>query len=138
MDRIDRLSKIAQDEFGITIKLKSPTGETFESLYGETKNSEKRVREIEEIAKAMCGGCTDSKECRHCLCADWYKAEDLYNAGYRRQIEVAKEIGRDIIESVWEAYKNSTSEETVLLVVLICEGINTQLKKKYTEEPVND
>ena len=56
-------------------------------------------------------------------------------AGYRRrQSEVAKEIGRDIIEPVWEAYKNSTSEETVLLVALICEGINTQLKKKYTED----
>ena len=52
MDRFERLSKIAQDEFGVTIKSKSPTGETFESLYGETKDSEKRGKKIEEIAKA--------------------------------------------------------------------------------------
>ena len=42
-------------------------------------------KEIEEIAKVMCGGCADNKECMHCLCAAWYNAEDLYNAGYRKQ-----------------------------------------------------
>lgn len=52
MNRFERLSKIARDEFGITIKSKSPTGGTFESLYCETKDSEKRGKKIEEIAKA--------------------------------------------------------------------------------------
>lgn len=47
-------------------------------------NKEKR---IEEMAKVMCGGCADGKECMQCLCADWYKAEKLYNTGCRKQSE---------------------------------------------------
>lgn len=35
-NKFELLSEIAQDEFGVTIKSKHPTGETFESLYGET------------------------------------------------------------------------------------------------------
>lgn len=96
MDRFESLSKIAQDEFGITIKSKPSTGETFESLYGETKDSEKRGKKIEEIAKVMCGGCPDNTECMHCLCADWYKAESIYNADYRKQSEVVKRIFEEI------------------------------------------
>lgn len=46
-----------------------------------------REKQIEEIAKVMCGGCPDDKGCTHCLCADWYRAESIYNAGYRKQSE---------------------------------------------------
>ena len=53
-----------------------------------------REKEIEEIAKVMCGGCADNKECMHCLCSDWYKAEDLYNAGYRKQSENTVDVVR--------------------------------------------
>ena len=42
---------------------------------------------IEEMAKVMCGGCADGKECMQCLCADWYRAEALYNAGYRKETQ---------------------------------------------------
>ena len=58
----------------------------------------------------------------------------LYNAGYRKASDVAREISQDIIEPLWNAYKNSTCQETVLLVALICETINNQLKKKYESE----
>lgn len=61
-------------------------------------------------------------------------ASDLYIAGYRKASEVAREISQDIIEPLWNAYKNSTCQETVLLVALICETINNQLKKKYESE----
>lgn len=61
-------------------------------------------------------------------------ASDLYNAGYRKASDVAREISQDIIEPLWNAYKNSTCQETVLLVALICETINNQLKKKYESE----
>lgn len=47
-----------------------------------------REKQIEEIAKVICGGCPDNKECMHCLCADWYRAEALYNIGYRKQGDV--------------------------------------------------
>ena len=46
-----------------------------------------REKQIEEIARVMCGGCPDGHECLHSLCADWYRAEALYNAGYRKQSE---------------------------------------------------
>ena len=46
-----------------------------------------KEKQIEEMAKVMCGGCADGKECMRCLCADWYRAENLYNAGYRKQGE---------------------------------------------------
>lgn len=46
-----------------------------------------REKQIEEMAKVMCGGCYDGKECMHGLCADWYKAEKLYNANYRKLTE---------------------------------------------------
>jgi hypothetical protein len=46
-----------------------------------------KEKQIEEMAEVMCGGCADGKECMQCLCADWYRAEKLYNAGYRKQSE---------------------------------------------------
>ena len=61
--------------------------------------------------------------------------EELYS---NTKAEVAREISRDIIEPLWEAYKDSESKETVLLVALICESINFQLKKKYTDTSPDD
>lgn len=132
MDRFESLSKIAQNEFGITIKSKSPTGGTFESLYCETKDSDRREKQIEAIAKAMCGGCPDNKECIHSLCADWYKAESIYNAGYRKQSEVVKEIFEEIdniISNLRDSPFYSSGDAVYEL---------TELKKKYTEESEND
>ena len=132
MDRFESLSKIAQDEFGITIKSKSPTGETFESLYCETKDSDRREKQIEAIAKVMCGGCPDNKECMHCICADWYKAESIYNADYRNQSEVVREIFEEIdniISNLRDSPFYSSSDAVYEL---------TELKKKYTEELGNE
>lgn len=47
-----------------------------------------REKQIEEMAKVMCGGCSDNNECMRCLCATWYNAEALYKAGYRKQESV--------------------------------------------------
>jgi hypothetical protein len=41
-------------------------------------------QQIEAMAYVLCGGCN---ECYHSLCADWYRAERLYKAGYRKQSE---------------------------------------------------
>lgn len=51
-----------------------------------------REKQIEEMAKVMCGGCPDNNECMRCLCATWYNAEALYKAGYRKEDDIAKEI----------------------------------------------
>ena len=88
-----------------------------------------REKQIEEIAKVMCGGCPDNKECIHCLCADWYRAEALYNAGYRKQSEVAMEIIGEILSShTLDIDGFFTMHESEL----------TELKKKYTKESGND
>lgn len=126
-NKFERLSKIAHDEFGVTIKSKHPTGETFESLYGETTDIDRKEKQIEEIAKVMCGGCPDNKECMHCLCADWYKAEDLYNAGYRRQSEIAKESFEDIYKLTYRL----SNDEHYTIGDMIWDI--DELKKKYTD-----
>jgi hypothetical protein len=58
--------------------------------------------QIEEMAKVMCGGCADGKECMQRLCADWYRAEELYNAGYREQEQnvVTNEQSREAIDRI--------------------------------------
>jgi hypothetical protein len=44
-----------------------------------------KEKQIEEMAMILCrGGC---EKCIQTLCADWYKAERLYEAGYRKQSE---------------------------------------------------
>lgn len=88
-----------------------------------------REKEIEEMAKAMCGGCPDNKECTHCLCADWYKAEALYNAGYRRWSEVASDIFTDIcaiLESHRISHFDNTFDDKLMDDI-------AELKKKYTK-----
>lgn len=83
-----------------------------------------REEEIEKIAKVMCGGCPDNKECMHGLCADWYKAESIYNAGYRHQRDVAIDIFDDIETTFSVLLKGDISEIEKLLSVV---------RKKYTE-----
>lgn len=95
-----------------------------------------REKQIEKIAKVICGGCPDSKECMHCLCADWYRAEALYNAGYRKQSEVAKEIFAEIEKLVSTNKKTvgcATYEETIFYIEDFIEDL-AELKKKHTGE----
>lgn len=127
MDRFERLSKIAQDEFGVTIKSKPSTGETFESLYGETKDSDRREKQIEAIAKVMCGGCPDNKECMHCLCADWYRAEALYNAGYRKQSEFIAEFS-EAVKHIAEGVKFKNDVEKTAFVEMLDDLTRVKMK----------
>lgn len=95
-----------------------------------------REKEIEEIAKVMCGGCPDNKECMHCLCKAWYDAEGLYVAGYCKQSEVAKEIFdeiRKLLDNQECITENQRCKEVVdfLLRDYLPRHI-AELKKKYT------
>ena len=49
----------------------------------EIETSSEDETHIEKMARVMCGGCASGKECMRSLCADWYKAEALYEAGCR-------------------------------------------------------
>lgn len=51
--------------------------------------------------------------------------------------DVAREIRQDIIEPLWEAWKDSESQTTVLLVAMILETIDYRIKMKYLGEDTN-
>lgn len=138
-NKFERLSEMAQDEFGITIKSKSPTGGTFESLYCETKDSDRREKQIEEMTQDIddaCEnkGCNEYRDCGKCH-AEW-----LYELGYRKQSEVANEIF-DEIKAIIDSntYKvhvpNSPFWSTEYKIKKIISEIG-ELKKKYVEENI--
>ena len=84
-----------------------------------------REKQIEEMAKVMCGGCPDNNQCMCCLCATWYNAEVLYKAGYRKEDDIAKEIFDDIKEKlIFNTYGIATISNKTFC----------GLKKKYSEE----
>ena len=87
-----------------------------------------REKHIEDMARIMCGGCTDNKECMRCLCADWYNAEALYDAGYRKKVVVAKEIFEEMDNIIYNL-KDSPFYSSGDAVYEL-----TELKKKYTKE----
>ena len=52
MSKFERLSKMAKEEFGVTIKSKLPAGESFDSLFG-VKDKEKSFDEM-DLAVLIC------------------------------------------------------------------------------------
>ena len=140
--KFNRFYKMAKDEFGVTVTPKKSNGETFESLFGETTDIIiDREKQIEEIAKVICGSCPDNKECMHCLCADWYKAESLYNAGYRKQSEVAREIFEEIDKMLMNQECITENQRCKEVGDWIFHDYLprriSELKKKYMEESGN-
>lgn len=64
-----------------------------------------KEKQIEEMAKILCkGGC---EKCLKALCADYYKAEDLYNAGYRKQSEVIDEFVKRLLDAFPEGNRDA-------------------------------
>jgi hypothetical protein len=62
---------------------------------------EKKKQVIEEMAKAIvvnCGECYTCKYYDKLHCADLLSAEGLYNAGYRKESDTAREIFEKIFE----------------------------------------
>ena len=97
-----------------------------------------RERQIEEMAVILTdGGCTkcNCDENGKFNCLPMYNAELLYNAGYRKQSEVARELF-DEIEKLVSANKKTvgcaTYEETIFYIEDFIEDL-AELKKKYTE-----
>lgn len=98
-------------------------------------------KQIEEMAKIMCG--FDDEECEHCItcsyhngCACEEDAKNLYNAGYRKASDVAREIFEEIGKILYKYDKiaeRDKSEYGELIVGDIACAIG-ELKKKYTED----
>lgn len=68
---------------------------------------EKKKQAIEEIAKVLivkCGECHTCKYLDELHCADLLSAEELYNAGYRKGSDTAREIYKELFEKQTEVY----------------------------------
>jgi hypothetical protein len=95
-------------------------------------SKEKQIKEMMKIINQANGRDDDS---------NYYEqdAEDIYNAGYRKQSEVAREIFEEIGEKLhhWGALAEQDNSDYGELVEIVLEDIIcdiAELKKKYTEE----
>lgn len=82
-------------------------------------------KQIEQMARVICERDTDGDICTldrkkcDCKCTSGSIAELLYDRGYRRQDEVAKEIFAEIEDMCVDIYGN------------FCFSVLAELKKKY-------
>ena len=105
-------------------------------------------KQIEEMVKIMneccnvydeqgrhirnkCYECEEWSDDNHCCCSyNTKEAAALYNAGYRKASEIAREIFEEIESCLWSETQYGDSK--------LCFEINSakyaELKKKYTEE----
>ena len=91
-----------------------------------------RDKQIEEMAETMCAfyGTEMCYECRYCCdCHINKEAERIYNAGYRKASELAKEIFEEIEKLI---VRRMIPDVTLIDDRLITDI--AELKKKYTEE----
>ena len=93
-------------------------------------SKEKQIEEIAEITSRDCGNCNSCKyvgmKGDGIDCIDYFFANTLYNAGYRKQSEVALEIF-DNINTIKKEYASGNIDGNELFVRLYL------LEKKYTE-----
>lgn len=91
-----------------------------------------KEKQIEEMAKAMHDGCSIVKATNQCRGEDCLDcgAVTLYEKGYRKASEVAREIFVEI-DNILDYLKIFNSCDDILNAIVYR---ITKLKKKYTEE----
>lgn len=100
----------------------------------ETRLNPLKDKQIEEMALAMYSTCGECKECKWRekvrngqLCVDYKSAELAYNAGYRKQSDVAREIFAEIDALVVRKHSAGDACDWWLYKKI------DEIKKKYTE-----
>lgn len=93
-----------------------------------------KEKQIQEMAHMICSMASKPKSCRECGgrksgCFTLSKMEILYNAGYRKQSDVAEGIFEDIKKNMTPYWGNILCVDRH-----ISETEIDKLKKKYTEE----
>ncbi len=90
-------------------------------------NRDKQIEEMAKLLEKDCGRCYDcdalSKTSVEIACTDYYHANQLYNAGYRKASEVAREIANMLREDL-RGFVDGDYLERLLTIY----------EKKYTEE----
>lgn len=87
-----------------------------------------KQEQIDEIAKVICEyyGTNYCKEfCGIATCSDPVIAQDIYNQGYRKAIEVIDEFAEKVLEKIRHEYENYPNVMTV--------GKYYQLRKEINE-----
>lgn len=100
----------------------------FEELGGAMMN-ETELKQIEEMAKVIKGTEQLAMDMVGALPSPRMYATDLYNKGYRRQSEVAREIFEEIEEDCLDFPMTETD-----IHLIVDKERYDELKKKYTEE----
>ena len=95
-----------------------------------------RDKQIEEMTKLICSTCQreldpcgSKKPCRSAIA----ECNDLYNAGYRKASDVAREIFEEIEELIYSKCFSVRANRDVTGLIIDGEMF-TELKKKYTED----
>lgn len=78
-----------------------------------------KEKQIEEMARVICSGCPDGEECKRIMCTEWYIAEKIYSAGYRKRVQgVWKTESNGVVvcsncgeEHEWDDYRPSYCED---------------------------
>ena len=86
--------------------------------------AEEREKQIEELARVICDGCT---ECKRIMCPEWYIAQKIYNAGYRKQIE-CEDVSR--FRGVFECSECHWTDEDIGTAdqIRFCAGCGAKVK----------
>lgn len=102
-----------------------------------------KEKQIEEMAKVLCEDCArDVAPCRlnelGRMCdAVQEQAKALYNAGYRKQSEVAREIIKDLVKFADDKERHFHGHGVWYIDADDVTDFITELKKKYTESEDN-
>lgn len=92
-----------------------------------------RENQIEEMSRIICSDSANKGLCEKCGfnkgCWKFKDAESIYNAGYRKQSEVAREIF-DEIERTFKGLLNGDISNVLKLL--------STLKKEYTEQKLDE
>ena len=100
--------------------------------------------QIQEMARGMCDRCRPKTHCRHDNICDAVQeeAEELYNTGYRKASEVAREIFEEIgkrFESLLGLYPcNGELEDAKSFLDFHWKYIKKSIMSDYKEGTTND
>ena len=107
--------------------------------YQELAKIKTKDEQIKEMAKLFCGMTNGCDDCmfNKVNCYERKDAEELYNAGYRKQSDVASEIFEELIEKLElisiVAQPTDGFTQGVIKTFNKTSALITELKKKYTE-----
>ena len=93
--------------------------------------------EIDQMAKIILDANCARKPCRECkydpdevgMCMRMLEAEALYNSGYRKASDVAREIFEAVDKLLWQHSRGDLADKYFYIAI-------DELKKKYTEGEV--